>query len=495
VAVKTLSLPVRRRAEMLSTAAPKVTWVGRARTLAYWLLAVVVAASIGVLLTANPAHAIAFDVNSTEDDGDNDWGDNECSTEPHPPGTEPNCTLRAAIQETNANNNDATAVVDSIEFNIPETGVQVISPATSLDEITEPVTIDGYTQRPCSEGHAAPCSRKNTNAIGQDNAVLLIRLDGSSLGDNAVGLNIDTSDSVVRGLSVTRFTGSGSAALFVDGPNNTASNNTIEGNFVGTDPSGTRDLGSRWGVLIGESGNTVGGTSPGARNIISGNDEGLSIVGSATNNKVMGNYIGTTRSGTGDLGNSNLGVSITAGGFDNEIGGASRAEANTIAFNGDTANEGGVRMFGDDATGNSILSNSIFSNAGMGIDLSLSFSGDGVTANDGVGDADTGANNLQNFPVISSAKTGLTATTIKGTLRSTQNGTFLIQFFSNPEDTRDEGKKFIGQKRVTDTDGDGITFFTFKPVQRVKAGLFVTSTATKVAIGDTSEFSAPKKVQ
>ena len=130
------------------------------------------------------------------------------------------------------------------------------------------------------------------------------------------------------------------AAIFIDGPNNTAGSNTIGGNFVGTDPSGTRDLGSRIGVLVGESGNTVGGTLPGARNIISGNDDGLSISGGESNNKVTGNYIGRTRSGTGDLGNTNLGVSIT-GGSDNQVGGASRAEANTVAFNGDTANEAG----------------------------------------------------------------------------------------------------------------------------------------------------------
>jgi hypothetical protein len=76
-------------------------------------------------------------------------------------------------------------------------------------------------------------------------------------------------------------------------------------------------------------------------------------------------------------------------------------------------------------------------------------------------------------------------------------GTFsklFIQFFSNPNSTKEEGKKFLGQKLVSDTDGDGILPFTFKPQTKVGAGMFVTSTATNDVTGDTSEFSAPREV-
>ncbi|MDQ3638404.1 MAG: hypothetical protein M3426_10490, partial [Actinomycetota bacterium] len=73
--------------------------------------------------------------------------------------------------------------------------------------------------------------------------------------------------------------------------------------------------------------------------------------------------------------------------------------------------------------------------------------------------------------------------------------TFTIQFFSNPKDARDEGKKLIGEKRVLDTDGDGVVAFTFKPARKVKGGMFVTATATDEGTGDTSEFSASKKVR
>lgn len=75
------------------------------------------------------------------------------------------------------------------------------------------------------------------------------------------------------------------------------------------------------------------------------------------------------------------------------------------------ANEGGVRIFGDASTANSILSNSGFSNSGLGIELQSGASD--VTPNDVVSDVDTGPDNPQNFPMLSSAKTGRRATTIK----------------------------------------------------------------------------------
>jgi hypothetical protein len=91
--------------------------------------------------------------------------------------------------------------------------------------------------------------------------------------------------------------------------------------------------------------------------------------------------------------------------FNNTVGGASSA-ANTIAFNGGA----GVPVAGDAiSTGNSILRNSIFSNALLGIDLGF----DGKTPND-AGDGDLGENNLQNKPILTSAVTSSGSTTLKG---------------------------------------------------------------------------------
>jgi hypothetical protein len=140
----------------------------------------------------------------------------------------------------------------------------------------------------------------------------------------------------------------------------------------------------------------------------------------------------------------------------------------------------------DDADGNRILSNSIFSNGGIGIDLGAN----GPTAND-PGDPDTGSNRLQNFPVLSSAKTISGTTTIEGTLNSRPRELYTIQFFSNP--SGDEGQTFIGQK-VVSTDASGNATFSFSPTTAVAVGRQITATATRNSTGDTSEFSAARQV-
>jgi hypothetical protein len=168
----------------------------------------------------------------------------------------------------------------------------------------------------------------------------------------------------------------------------------------------------------------------------------------------LGNLIGTNKNGRNSkvLGNSFLGVRI--GGSGNTVGGAdadptdSDNPANTIAFNGNDGvrvddftddnrilgnsicsnGRGGVVVLGQDSAGNRILRNSIYNNAVLGIDLG----GAGVSTNDGDNpatpqpdpDSDTGPNDLQTFPVISSAVTSRGSTTIRGGLNSTPRQTF-----------------------------------------------------------------------
>ncbi|MDP9476675.1 MAG: hypothetical protein M3R38_13490 [Actinomycetota bacterium] len=207
---------------------------------------------------------------------------------------------------------------------------------------------------------------------------------------------------------------------------------------------------------------------------------------------MQGNLIGTKKSGESALGNGFGGVEIFGASADNTVGGQTAGAANTIAFNsGD-----GVAIYGaqEGNLGNSVLRNSIFSNVGIGIDLIRSvLEGDSDrTANDPPPDADTGANNLQNFPVITSAKTSTTATTIRGRLNSTPGQVFRVRFFSNPSGTN-EGKKFLGQIIVT-TGPDGLVPFVFEPARRVALGQAITATATDPE-GNTSEFSAPRSVE
>ena len=519
---------------MLRNAASKLMW--GEKTTALMVGIALLAALVMVGLLAPQARAVSiFTVDRTSDALDFSPDDGLCDIDPSTTGEQ--CTLRAAIQQANADNNPSE--VDQINFNIPSssdpncnatTKICTISPAsTALPPITEPVFINGYSQLGASP---------NTKAVGDD-ASLKIQLVGSTNVANEFGFHIqDSPDSVIRGLVINRFT----VGVFIVGTN--AIGNRVEGNFLGTDPSGTLDEGNRFdGVEIFQdaSDNVVGGATPAVRNVISGNDRDGVFLGSDTNlvqgnyigtdksgtkalgnkesgvnqtfvsrgmtimgnvisgndgsglilnsgngTRVLGNRIGTTASGTAALGNLLSGVLVTNFSFNNLIGDGTAAGSNTVAFNG----QDGVEIR-DSGTGNTVSRNSIFSNGGLGIDL-LGTGEDDLsniaTAND-QGDGDSGPNHLQNKPVISSAKTSSTATTIKGTLNSKPNQTFTIRFFSNP--AGNEGKTFIGEKSVI-TDDSGNATFT-KALAKVSVGKTVTATATKSG-DDTSEFSAPRTV-
>lgn len=256
----------------------------------------------------------------------------------------------------------------------------------------------------------------------------------------------------------------------------------MQGNFIGTDVTGTADLGnSGSGIRLDAPNNIVGGRTPEARNIISGNESGMRIEGEG--NLVQGNFIGTDVTGTADLGNFGYGV-LLADVDDTTIGGAMDGAGNVIAFNG----YAGVTVSGTSnavfGTSNAILSNSIFANTDLGIDLKP----DGVTPND-PGDSDAGANNLQNFPVLTSATTD-GSTIIEGMLNSTPNTEFNLEFFSNSAcdpSGQGEGETLLGSTDVaTDVSGD-VSFAVTFPVT-VPPGEFISATATDPN-NNTSEFS------
>jgi CSLREA domain-containing protein len=445
------------------------------RVLLLVTLALMLAAAMAL---SGGAHAdTTFRVNTTGDENDLDFpggtfdnsSDGRCDVDGAASGRQ--CTLRAAIQEANE-----TDGADTINFNIPGTGVKTIRPDSELPFITEQVTINGYTQTD---------SRPNTLAKGND-AVLNIELDGTNaVGvEGADGLVLaafmgDASNSVVRGLVINNFDDGGIKA--------DANNVKIEGNFLGTDPSGTHSESNDWGVrVVGGADNTIGGSSPEARNLISGNDEqGVFLEPQSEGNSVLGNYIGTKRNGTSRLGNDGNGV-FMLGSHDNRIGGTTAAEANTIAFNSFSGVAIDEFDFSD-ANGNRILINSIFSNGELGIDLD-----DSPTPNDRK-DRDEGPNTLQNKPVLESAETTGTRIFIEGHLNSTPNQTFTIRFFANPvfSPAGYEGKRYLGLKRVT-TDENGDASFTRQMAGAVRAGQVITATATGPG-GNTSEFSGPRQ--
>ena len=287
------------------------------------------------------------------------------------------------------------------------------------------------------------------------------------------------------------ISGNDGSGVFIFGTG--TAGNQVQGNYIGTDASGTEALGNTDGVFFQSANdNTVGGTAEGTRNVISGNDRnGVFIIGlEPPGNRIEGNFIGTTADGSGDLGNATDGVFTQ--GADNTIGGTATGAGNRIAHNGGD----GVSVPSSIDAGNSILSNSIFSNGGLGIDLDSN----GVTTND-TDDTDAGANNLQNFPVITSVVgVPMTSNTIiAGTINSNPNQSFTIQCFLTdgaPASDHGEGSVLLDTKAATtDANGDGgFVCVSSNPILGQILGQTVSATATNTATGDSSEFSENEPV-
>ncbi|MDH5585325.1 MAG: FG-GAP-like repeat-containing protein, partial [Nitrospirota bacterium] len=271
--------------------------------------------------------------------------------------------------------------------------------------------------------------------------------------------------------------------------------NVVQGNYIGTDVTGLNALGNvkvGVGIYDSASNNIIGGSAAGAANLVSGNVfHGVDIAYNAAGNIVLGNVIGLNATAAAPLGNGGVGVLLNFNALNNRVGGPLAGEANTISGNNAgvvvSAGTGGTSP----ATGTSILGNQIFGNMLYGIDLvAIGDPVNGVTPNDAA-DGDTGANNLQNFPVLTSATAGA-STTVIGSLNSTPSATFRVEFFSSPicdASGNGEGQTFLGFDTVT-TDGAGDSPINVILASSTLVGEVVTATATNTATNDTSEFSA-----
>lgn len=257
-------------------------------------------------------------------------------------------SLRQAILDANA-----LAGADVIEFVIPAAGVQTISLLSPLPNITEQVTIDGYTQ---------PGSSANTLSIG-NNAIINIEIDGTN-ADYALAFAAGSNGSIVRGLVINRCNNGAFGAITI---NSAASNITISGCFIGTDASGTTaqtNIGV--GVLVKGNNNLIGGAAVADRNVISGNNVGGIQIEIGLGNQIKGNYIGTNASGTVSLPNGSAGIYLgnTSG---NTIGGAVTGDRNLISGNLSAgifiSNSGGNTIYGNyigtNATGTSAIPNEL----------------------------------------------------------------------------------------------------------------------------------------
>ncbi|MGB5741214.1 MAG: DUF4347 domain-containing protein, partial [Sedimenticolaceae bacterium] len=396
-------------------------------------------------------------------------------------GADGKISLREAIIA--ANNTPNGASPDEIHFNISTADAGYVDPdaipangdeywsiatgITSFNQIDDAVVIDGSTQ----PGFAGKP---------------IIEIDGSgSASNDGFHLAAGSDGSTIRGLAINNFDTDGIDINGSDG-------NIIQGNYIGTNIAGDTAAGNTTtGINIRgtSSNNLIGGSAGGQANLVGGNGTGILISASGTDgNKIIGNFIGTDLSGTIDLGNGVAGIRISGLANNNTIGGTGAGEGNVVAFN----DNDGLQFQNGSGVGNSILGNTIYSNAQMGIDLHIS----GRDLND-PGDPDSGANNRQNYPVIASAVTnGVGSITVAGTLDTDGlNQDYRIEFFAST--TADptgygEAERFLGAITVT-TDGSGDATFSAPIAAVVAAGEFITATATVDngggGYGDTSEFA------
>lgn len=309
------------------------------------------------------------------------------------------------------------------------------------------------------------------NLIGTD------AVGASALGNGFDGIQIrggdantigGTADGAANVIAASGFSG----ISIVTG----AVSNVIQGNFSGTDATGTRALGNTNGVYLDAPDNTLGGTEAGAGNILSGNRrQGITIVEGGGRTAILGNRIGTTPSGD-PLPNREGGISIS-GGVANTIGGDAEGASNVIRSNGGA----GVSVL--EGRANAILRNEIDANDGLGIDLG----GDGIDPID-PGDGDDGPNDRQNAPMLLHARPG-GSTRLVGELRSVPGDLFRIDVYASPSadpSGSGEGARHIGTFDVVDRGSGRVGFDAF--VGSTSTDEWITATATDQD-GNTSEFS------
>ncbi len=499
-------------------------------------------------------------------------------------------TLRQAILDANANPG-----TDSIAFAIVGSGVQTIVPVTLLPTVTETATIDGYTQPGSSPNTLGPgfgsdavlkieisgAALPQTNASDclkitgpgvtvkglvihscfDDHIELTGSADGAVIVGNFIGLDPTgtlsgsagvrgirgaTVDNVVVGgtapadrnviaggsnqmvnagtawqiqgnviglnaAGTARPAGHGVTSRCIDAGTNdqiggttpaarnvisgcdvsailTGAGNVIQGNFIGTDASGTHPIANKHGIQNNGNNVTIGGSAPGAGNVIAasfgGPDGGISVLGD--NAIIQGNFIGTDATGTIDFGNAPYGIVVRGDGA--RIGGIGPGEGNIIAFNGAGTYHAGVYITST-ASGNSIRGNRIFANQVFGIDIAFGPSV-GPAPVDEL-DADSGPNGVQNFPFVDSVDYGA-STTVHGRLTSAASTVFDIDFYAGPAcaprpPLYPQGEEYVGSTQVT-TDAAGHGTFDAVLDTVLAAGQPVTAVATDPA-GNSSEFS------
>ncbi len=447
-------------------------------------------------------------------------------------------SFRQAILAANA-----AAGLDTIAFNIPGAGPHVIAPSTDLPGITSPVLIDGYTQ---------PGAALNTAGVGSNAQIRIVLVGSGNSNVQSLYLLGGSAGSTIRGLAINRFGGGQIVALTDDclitgnfigtdptgsivypsapgtrygigvsgdrcrvgGPTRAernvlsghslygvyvgASNVIVEGNLIGTDRTGGAALGNSCGVRIGTGSGgpptlnaRIGGQNAGVstpRNVISGNTRcGIEVV-SGEGHIIEGNFVGLAAFPLATIPNAGPGIRID-GGSDMRIGSATPGEISNAIVGNDGP---GVLVTGSSAStgqGVSVFGNAIYGNGGLPIDLAPG-GATGITLNDPL-DADSGPNDLLNFPELTSVSLVAGGTRISGTLHSEASTNYYIDFYSRASceaNGHGSASTYLGFAiAATDTSGNATFQATFADAP---TSGFASATSTRsVGIAPTSEFS------
>lgn len=340
------------------------------------------------------------------------------------------------------------------------------------------------------------CSLSASNNIIAGNVIGLDASGTNPLGNAVAGVGITSAPANQIGGATTGagnvISANGDNGIYLQ--STSAARNLIQGNLIGTDTSGRLPRGNALSGIYASNApiNRVGGPSAGERNVISANGRaGIRLRYAGTDGwTIQGNYIGTAADGESDLGNYEHGIELYAGSGASfhTIGGTAAGEGNRIAH-ALSAGFDGVRIR-DGCTNNLVVGNVLFANGGsalngLGIDLGV----DGADLNDAC-DSDVGGNQLQNAPVLTNAFASATATSIRGTLNSTANRSYTLQFYASPAgetSSRGEGRIYLGQAAVRTAANCTTNFVANVPVG-TPAGYVVNATTTD-ANNNTSELS------
>ena len=377
------------------------------------------------------------------------------------------------------------------------------------------ITIGGLTDTPGTGAGNVISGNSSNGGISNDGIHVSNRPGSLRIQGNLIGLDATGTTAVSNGVSGIYFEDAipGASLLLVGGTEpgarNVIFNNRItgifsnaiglvvQGNFIGTDITGAVRPPLAVGSANHGDGITVGGGS-----VLIGGDTAaarnvISCIGRGLRlasglTTLQGNYIGTTVDGSTPLGNQPAGVRV-----ENDavalIGGTAPGQGNVIAH----SFTGGIEV--KNTARATILGNSIFDNGTLDVNSfqghpGIDLNDNGVTPNDSC-DTDSGPNGFQNYPSLTSASASAGAIKFVGSLNSTPATSFRIEFFSNPSceaSGNGEGQTYVGSTAIT-TDGSCGASINVTLPSTVAVGQFISATATD-ADGNTSEFGPCVKV-